>query len=213
MNPRTLRLLTFAIALAALGAGIGAWTARYYQPRTASIEGLMWPNPKQVRTFEAVDHEGRAFGLEQLRGKWSFLFFGYTHCPDVCPVTLAILARVQRELDAAGAAVPMQAVFVSVDPERDTPAQLAQYVRHFHERFIGVGGTLAQVQGLTAQLGIAFYHDAPAADGNYLVDHSASVFLLDPEARLVSIFAAPQDAGRILARFREIRDFIQREPA
>jgi protein SCO1/2 len=213
MNPRTPRILFFSVALVALGAGVGVWSARWYQPQPGSIEGLMWPNPKQVQTFQAIDHAGREFGVEQLRGKWSFVFFGYTHCPDICPITLAVLARVQQELDAAGGGAPIQTVFVSVDPERDTPEQLTQYVRHFHERMIGVGGTLAQVQGLTAQLGIAFYHDAPAAGGDYLVDHSASVFLLDPEARLVSILPAPQDADRILAKFRQIRSFIEQAAA
>jgi protein SCO1/2 len=212
MNARTPRILFFSVALAALGAGIGVWSARWYQPQAASIEGLMWPNPKQVQAFQAIDHTGKEFGVERLRGKWSFLFFGYTHCPDICPITLAVLARVQQQLDAAGGA-PMQTVFVSVDPERDTPDQIAQYVRHFDERFIGLGGTLAQVQGLTAQLGIAFYHDQPTTDGDYLVDHSASVFLLDPEARLVSILPAPHDADRIIAKFRQIRSFIEKAAA
>jgi len=169
----------------------------------------MWPNPRQVGTFQVIDHEGREFGVEQLRGKWSFLFFGYTHCPDICPITLAVLSRVQQALEADAAGAPVQMVFVSVDPERDTPEQLAQYVRHFDDRMIGLGGTTAQVQGLTAQLGIAFYHTEPAADGNYLVDHSASVFLLDPEARLVSIFSAPHEADRLVAKLREIRKFIE----
>lgn len=213
MNPRTLRILFLSVALAALGAGIGAWSARWYRPQPDAIEGLMWPNPKQVQTFQAIDQTGKEFGVEQLRGKWSFLFFGYTHCPDICPITLAVLARVQRELDAVGGGAPIQTVFVSVDPERDTPDLIAQYVRHFHERFVGLGGTLAQVQGLTAQLGIAFYHDAPTPEGDYLVDHSASVFLLDPEGRLLSIFPAPQDADRILAKFRAIRSFIEQAAA
>jgi protein SCO1/2 len=214
MNPRTLRLLGFVVALAALGAGIGAYTARWYRPAPTAIEGLMWPDPKQVGTFQVVDHRGAPFGLEQLRGKWSFLFFGYTHCPDICPITLAVLGRVQSELEAENLrGAPVQTVFVSVDPERDGSEQLAQYVRHFHERLIGLGGSLEQVQGLTAQLGIAFYHDQPAPDGSYLVDHNASVFLLDPQARLVAIFPAPQDAGRILVKFRQIRGFIEQPAA
>jgi protein SCO1/2 len=214
MNPRTLHPFVLAVALAALGAGIGAYTARYYAPPPAPIEGLMWPNPKQLGAFQVVDHEGREFGVDRLRGSWSFLFFGYTHCPDICPITLAVLGRVQSALEAEGVSgAPVQTVFVSVDPERDTPEQIAPYVRHFHERLIGLGGTLAQVQGLTAQLGIAFYHDAPAADGSYLVDHSASVFLIDPQARLVSIFPAPQEVEGLLAKFRQIRRFIEQSAA
>ena len=214
MSPRPLRLFGFIVALVALGAGIGVYSARYYQSAPAAIEGLMWPNPKQVRTFAAIDHEGREFGVAELEGKWSFLFFGYTHCPDICPITLAVLGRVQNELESGGIdGAPVQTVFVSVDPERDTPEKLAQYVRYFHERLIGVGGTAAQVQGLTAQLGIAFYHGQPGPDGDYLVDHSASVFLLDPQARLVAILPAPHEAERILARFREIRDFIEQAAA
>lgn len=214
MRPPGPHILLVVVALVALGAGIGVYSARYYQSAPAAIEGLMWPNPKQVGTFAAVDHEGREFGVGQLEGKWSFLFFGYTHCPDICPITLAVLGRVQDALETGGIdGVPVQTVFVSVDPERDTPEKLTQYVRHFHERLIGLGGTPAQVQGLTAQLGIAFYHGQPGPDGDYLVDHSASVFLLDPQARLVAILSAPHEADRILARFREIRAFIEQSAA
>jgi protein SCO1/2 len=207
-HSRTGTLLA-VVALAALGAGVGAFTARYYHspPAPPEIPGLLWPNPKQVGAFEAVDEEGRPFGLERLKGRWSFLFFGYTNCPDVCPITLAVLDRVQRQAEAGN----VQTVFVSVDPERDTLERIKQYVEYFNPEFSGVGGSLAQVRSLTDQLGIPFVHEPPGETGNYFVDHSAAVFLVDPEARLVSVFSPPHDAGEILGRFREIRAFIEDE--
>jgi protein SCO1/2 len=203
-HPRTGTLLA-VVALAALGAGVGAFTARYYAPAPPEIPGLLWPNPKQVGAFEALDEEGRPFDLERLRGRWSFLFFGYTNCPDICPVTLSVLDRVQREIGAGN----VQTVFVSVDPERDSLPKIKQYVEYFNPGFSGVGGSLAQVRTLTDQLGIPFAHEPAGESGHYLVDHSASVFLIDPSARLVSVFSPPHDAGEILGRFREIRAFIE----
>jgi protein SCO1/2 len=199
------------VALAALGAGIGAWSARWYggteQPQ---IEGFLWPEPKHIGTFRTFDQDDREFGIEQLRGHWSFLFFGYTNCPDICPITMSVLNRVQQQLRAEDGQ-PVQVIFVSVDPERDTAAQLKQYVRHFGADVIGLGGSRQDVQTLTAQVGVAWHHDRPDGDGWYLVDHSAAVFLTDPQGRLVSIFSAPHLADGIIERFRTIRDFLGRQ--
>lgn len=213
-SPQSLRTTALIVGLIAFGAGIGAFTARYYPPApTARIEGLMWPNPKQLGPFAAVDQDGRPFTLDRLLGKWSFLFFGYTHCPDVCPVTLSVLSQFERRLAEDKVDAPAQMVFVSVDPQRDTTVRVRDYVRYFSPGMIGVSGTEAEIQSLTSQIGIAILHYDPDPQGNYLVDHSASVFLIDTKGRLLLVFPAPQNAEAMLGRFRQALDFMKRADA
>lgn len=208
---RTFTLAVSALGLMAFGAGVGIYSANQYRPASQpAIEGLLWPNPKQIHAFAAIDQDGTPFDLERLKGKWSFVFFGYTHCPDICPITLSVLGLVQGALAADGLdGTQVQTLFVTVDPERDSPQRLGEYVRYFDKNFIGLGGTSEQVASLASQLGVAYFR-APAGDGNYLVDHSAAVFLIDPVGRLVGILSAPHQAETILGRFRQIREFVHK---
>jgi protein SCO1/2 len=196
--------------LAAISAGLGLYVARHGgDAAPPHIEGLLWPNPKVLHEFVTIDQDGKPFGLDELRGKWSFLFFGYTHCPDVCPMTMAVLGQVQDELHKDPDGDLPRAVLVTIDPERDTPQQLAAYVKHFGADVIGLGGSIENVQTLAAQIGVAFYKTDAAADGGYLMDHSAGVFLIDPQGRMVGVFQAPHTAPQIVERFRAIRAFIE----
>lgn len=207
---KTLTTITIIIALIAFGSGIGIFSAR--QQRTQlppPVQGMMWPNPKSLQAFSTVDQNSRVFGLENLRGKWSFLFFGYTHCPDICPITLTILDRVYDQLKSRQQQSEVQIIFVSVDPQRDSSEKLKSYVAYFNEEFLGLGGNLEQIQGLTGQMGVAFFHDQPTAAGEYMVDHSASIFLIDPQGRLIAVMSAPHQAEDILSRFLAIRYFIE----
>ena len=208
---RAWKALVIALALVALGAGVGVYSARYYRPiDAAAVEGLLWPNPKPIQPFQVVDQSGGDFGLERLQGKWSFLFFGYTHCPDICPLTLSVMSEVRNRLDAEGSAgMPVQMLFVTVDPERDSPERLAEYVHYFNDRLTGLGGTPQQVRSLTSQFGVAFFYGAPAENGSYLVDHSAAVFLTDPLGRLVGVLSAPHEAEAMFTRFAQIREFLR----
>ena len=165
--------------LVVLGTVLGIFTARYQQQTAETgIEGLLWPKPKLLAPFMAVDNLNNPFTLADLHGKWSFLFFGYTHCPDICPITLAIMDKVHRQLDQTATKPDVQTVFISVDPKRDTPARLDQYVTSFNREFIGVGGSVEQVASITGQVGVGYYLNKTAHSENYLVDHGASVFLI-----------------------------------
>lgn len=209
---KTLSTITIIIALIAFGAGIGIFSAGQQRPQLpVQIQGLMWPKPKSLQTFSTIDQDGKEFGLQNLQGKWSFLFFGYTHCPDICPITLTVMAKVYKQLQSMQQQSELQMIFVSVDPERDTSEQLHSYVSYFNEGFVGLGGSLEQIQGLTGQMGIAFFHDQPTAAGDYMVDHSASIFLIDPQGQLLAILSAPHQAEDILSRFLEIRSFIENQ--
>lgn len=156
--------------------------------------------PQALAPFALIDHERRAFDLARLRGRWSFLFFGFTHCPDVCPTTLATLAHLRRELGD----VEAQVVFVSVDPARDDAARLKRYTSAFDAGFIGVTGPAAELHALARQLDVAYRADAAAGE-DYPVVHSAAVFLVDPQARYHARFTPPFDARAIGARFRALR--------
>ena len=170
-----------------------------------SIDGLFWPNPKLIGDFETINHQGVLFTKEQLIGKWSFIFFGYTHCPDICPITMSVMADTYDKLEDKN---NVQIIFVSVDPIRDTTDKLAQYVAYFNEDFVGLGGTMEQISSLTKQIGVAYYLNIEDDAENYLVDHSASIFLTDPMARMVGKLSPPHQSEQIQQQFKEIKDFI-----
>jgi protein SCO1/2 len=146
------------------------------------------------------DHNGRAVTLDTFRGKLVVLFFGYTHCPDVCPTTLSDLAEAFK-LMPKGLPDKVQVLFVSVDPERDTPEVLKTYVPYFHPSFLGLHGTPEQVAQAAREFRIVYRkHVEPGAEG-YLVDHSAGSYVLDSRGRLrlyLPYGHAPQDIANDL---------------
>jgi protein SCO1 len=197
--------LVTALAFAA-GIGLSAWhNGGKDDPH---IDGLMWPDPPTVPALNLVRDDGKAFHLSDLRGKWSLLFFGFTHCPDVCPTTLTTLAQVHTALQNSPTYGRRgQVIFVSVDPQRDTPSQLAAYVHYFHKDFIGVTAEEAALKPLTRALGVLFMKVAQGGE-DYSVDHSAGVFFIDPGGRLVSVMTPPHSADALIARFTAVSQFI-----
>ena len=130
-----------------------------------------------------TDHNGRAVTLDTFRGKVVVLFFGYTHCPDVCPTTLSDIAEAFKQMPA-GASDKVQVLFVTVDPERDTPEVLKAYAPYFHPSFLGLYGSPTQVAQAAKDFRIVYRrHVEPGASG-YLVDHSAGSYVLDSHGRL-----------------------------
>lgn len=156
--------------------------------------------PKPLEDFSLVDHNGNPVDLENLKGQWSLLFFGFTHCPDVCPTTLSVLNRAVRELEN-----PPQVVMVSVDPERDTPEKLAQYVPGFNAAFTGYTGEFEQIVGLTTQVNIAFGKVPGDEPGSYLVEHSAALVIVDPAGNYVGFIKPPHQATDITAIVEALR--------
>jgi protein SCO1/2 len=224
-------LVASLAALVTLGFLIG----RSLQRPAPELTGMtVFDPPTPLPAFRLHDQHGRVFDPESLRGRWSFVFFGYTHCPDICPTTLVVLREVQRL--AGGADQGIQYVLVSVDPGRDTAAVLRQYVAYFHPEFIGATGPDTELQRLTRALG-AYYSREPAQGGgpapapgvalpppsvessatapgvalpppsleSYEVAHSAAIFLIDPQVRLRALFAGPHDAARVADGFKRLR--------
>ena len=167
-------------------------------PATAA---LLLHTPRPLPGFALVGGDGKPFTNASLAGRWSFLYFGYTHCPDACPTTLAALAEAMHEL---GAGTHPQVVFVSVDPKRDDANLLKGYAAYFDPGFLGATGSLDQLQALTAALGVAYSYGPADKSGNYSVDHSVAVFLVDPEGREVAVFSPPLEPKRTAADYRAI---------
>ena len=134
------------------------------------------------RSLELTDHTGKARRLEDFRGKAVVVFFGFTHCPDVCPTTLADAAQAMRQLGPDADRV--QVLFVSVDPERDTQEALAMYVPAFDARFLGLRGDLEATRRATKEFKVYFEKRPGKTPDDYSVDHSAQSYVVDPQGRL-----------------------------
>jgi protein SCO1 len=159
---------------------------------------------RALADFSLIDTQGRSFGPANLRGHWSLMFFGYTSCPDFCPATLTTLAAVEKRLRAAKAVAPPQVIFVSVDAKRDTPAQLAKYVPNFDPDFIGLtAADQPAIEALAKKWGVAVTIE-PAADGDYTVDHSGAMFVINPAGNLVAILTGPFTVDALQSDFKRI---------
>lgn len=214
MKNRMLLTALFVIVCVALGAGVGIYTSRDYTASNAvkpAVEGFLWPNPRIIQPFSVVDQHGNPFGLENLTGQWSFMFFGFTYCPDICPITLSLLSQVQKKLAEQHTADKVQIIFVSVDPKRDTPEQVADYVSYFSKNLIGLTGTEEQIAGLARQIGVVYIENDETAPGDYSVDHSASVFLISPAGQWLGLFSAPHEVDDIINRFVAITEYIKKQ--
>lgn len=200
------RTVLFTI-VAVFAAALGALAARWSDSAAGPEKALLLEQPRILPAIRLVDHHGRPFDNERLAGAWSLIFFGFTHCPDVCPSALFTLDQALDRLEAETKQAAPRVVMISVDPARDTPEQLAAYVPYFDPEFLGVTGDMPEIKRLTDAIGVAFaYTPTPGSGDGYTVDHTASIFLVDPEARLAAIFSTPHDAGTIASDFRRISE-------
>lgn len=202
---KTLALVGVGILAVGIGVAAGMWSS-FNTEDVPEIAGFVYPQPRVMSPVTLTRQDGTAFTLDSLRGKWTFVYFGYSYCPDVCPTTLAELARAQKLLAAAGQDSDNQYVFVSVDPKRDTPAHLARYVSYFNKKFIGVTGARAALNTFTREVGVAYDFPDGTKGNNYTVSHTSLVALFDPQARLHAIFTPPHKAEAIVEGYRKIRD-------
>ena len=200
--------LVVLIALA-----IGVYTQQAMQAPTGSgnqatlpalQKAIILPKSKAISGIDFTDHLGKVFSRKQLLGKWSILFFGFTNCPDICPTTLHTLAQVKQKLTASNNWGNYQVVMVSVDPARDTPQQLSNYVPFFDPDFIGISGDLDTTTEFARQLGILFVAHQPdsvepATKARYDVDHSTAIVLLNPKAEMAGIISSPHKVDQIAA--------------
>ena len=180
-----------AVALALMGGLLFYFTRQTEQQMQATRLG---------GPFELVDHFGRKFTQEDLKGKYTLLYFGYTHCPDVCPMGLTVMAEALAQL--GDKRKDFRVVMVTVDPERDTPRVLKEYMENFGPGFIGLTGTPEQIRAMASNWR-AFYRKAPDKEGDYELDHSAIIFLLDKNGRYLKHFPYNTTPEKMLKGIRE----------
>ncbi|HYB51666.1 MAG TPA: SCO family protein [Burkholderiaceae bacterium] len=195
------RLVFAGVLLVAIGA-LAVWR---FWPSTSAGPTLPAGQSLDVAQLEALaplppfalERAGTVLTPAELRGRWAFFFFGYTNCPDACPATLGVLSHVQEALRAQGIEAP-RIVFVSLDPQRDTPELLARYTEAFGADTIGATGSDAALQPLVSFFGIAFERKDQVDKVNYTVDHTTNFFLVTPDGRWLATFAPADDAEAVL---------------
>jgi protein SCO1/2 len=180
--------------LAAVAVGVGVALNERASAPPALRSGTALPEPRALADFSLSDQDGQPFSRENLRGHWTLLFTGFTNCPDVCPLTIASMADLRRRL----ARDDIQFLFVSVDPERDTPEVIRRYLAHFDRGLVGATGPRADIETFTTGLGLAQVVN-PGVGDEYTVDHSTALVLIDPEARLAGYFSAPHQPDALAA--------------
>lgn len=226
------RAIAAAVVAAALAAGFLAgrwWPAAPAEPPALRSATALFGEERPLPEFTLTDHFGEAYTRRDLTGSWTLLFFGYTHCPDVCPITLATVAAGVNAavgagfgsgagsgsgaraaiLDGSDGLPPLRVAFVSVDPERDTPEHLRGYVSVFRDDFLGVTGPHDELQKLTRALGVVYARSPGREAGpDYLIDHSAALLLVNPAGELQAVFTPPHDPDAIVGDLAAIRAYL-----
>jgi len=187
--------------------GLGVWIgsqSSWFIDRAAPIaNGLVFENPRPISTFRLIDFDQGTFSVDQLKDRWSFIYFGYSACGQVCTETLTELKRLILALSSLDNALPIQVVFVTVDPGRDSASRLKTYLREFDSTFIGITGDINTLAFFAAELAAPFTL-GPDAGESYALDHSNSIMLINPSAALQAVLAPPHDAQRLQADFGAI---------
>ena len=200
-------LLGVAVVAAVAAAATMVWLP---QAGTNTHQALVATHLPQARDLPAVrlqQHTGQTWQAAHPQGRWQLVFFGFTYCPDVCPTTLADLAGMLERFESQPTTAP-EVVFISVDPGRDSLQRLDDYVGHFHDDIVGVTGARDQIDTLTQALGIAYTLHEPGADGQYAVDHSSAILLLDPQGQLQALWQPPHGRSVLAEEFKIIRQRV-----
>ncbi|HEY0768368.1 MAG TPA: SCO family protein [Steroidobacteraceae bacterium] len=194
-------LLAAAAVCAALG---GYWMAQQLDRAGPQLASGTWlPRPKPVGEFQLTDTTGRAFTRRDLGGGPTLVFFGFTRCPDLCPTTLMKLAQARKRAGLTG----LRVLFISIDPQRDTAAVLGTYVHAFDPTFLGLTGDAQSIVRIAANFAVAV-NRVELPGGDYTMDHSAVVFLLDAGARIAAIFTPPFDVQAFAADLRRAAPYL-----
>lgn len=205
------RILVALIVLTAFVGGIALWQlifARGPVTPPPGLEAVILPEPKTIAPFNLTDQHGNPYGEEQLKGHWSFVFFGYTHCPDICPTTLVTLGNVSKGLEQEPiSGEDTRFILVSVDPKRDRPDHLRGYLEYFDPKFVGITGKKEQIDNLVRQVGAVYMFEGDTSGDEYIVNHSATIYLIDPEGRFYARISPPHSPERIIESYRRIRGF------
>ncbi|HET8819127.1 MAG TPA: SCO family protein [Xanthomonadaceae bacterium] len=198
------------VLVVALAAALGLLAGRtlFSGPGAAAADAppmaavRLLPEPRAIPGFQLAQADGTPLERADLLGHWTVVFLGFTHCPDVCPTTLAELAIAQARWESLPASSRPQVLFVSVDPGRDTPEATGRYAHHFHPDTLAATGEIPALEAFATSLGMVFMK-APAPEGapadQYSVDHSSTLVILDPQGRMAGLLRPPLQPDAIAA--------------
>lgn len=190
------KFVIFGLVLALAGgllAAIYVAPPQVQQPQFASF----YPQPRVLKDFNLKNQRGELIGLEELQNKWTLAFVGYTFCPDICPTTLAELKRIYPELQTIEADNPIQVLFISVDPKRDSVARLNEYIQFFNPEFIAASAKHKVLFPLVRSMGMMYAIEDSTDDDNYLVGHSGAVVIINPQGQVIGRFKPELEPGKI----------------
>ncbi len=207
-------LLYWVLGIVAIVAGLALSIGQQDNATPPSLESatLLLP-PRETAAITLTDQNGKAFGPEQLQGTYNFMFFGYTHCPDICPATLFQFKTMAKLLTAyPKLKAKTRFILVSIDPHRDTPEHLKEYVEYYHPDFIGLTGSAEDIKTYSRQMGVIYERRDSEDDENkdqYLVDHSSAILLTNPAGQLQAVFSAPHNADRLIKDYQAIFNYLE----
>lgn len=200
----------WALAFVLLTAMSGYLGYQYLTSQEELSTALVYPAPRNLTEFSLTDHRGNPLGREQLLGKWTLAFVGYTYCPDICPMTMATLSGAVNQLQQSLPKSQQLAIwFISVDPKRDTQKQMQTYVGYFEQKALtGVTASHEQLFPFVRELGLS-YAISSSTEPEYRVDHSASIVLINPTGQLVAVFKPEinAEAVPVVSKAQLLRDF------
>lgn len=210
--------IVLIIQILLLIANINTALASEQEELRSALKYALVPQSKTLQAFQLVDEVNKPFGVDQLRGKWTFMYFGYMSCPDVCPMTAEELNLVYNKLQSKPAYKQnTQFVFVSVDPYRDTPDGLLEYTQYFSNKLVGLVAPVEKTNVLTEQLGVfhrrLIVEDKKTKDQEYVVEHDADIYLIGPDVKVIAKFTPPHYGKEINQLYILIRDkYAQNKP-
>lgn len=209
--PLSPKIFTTAIIVIALliGVWLGWQPAKPPLPEQPFTGITIHAKPLPIPPFSFVDHTSKPFDNSRFKDKWSLLFFGYTHCPDICQTTLTLLNRVYKQLAEQQPGLPVEVVFMTVDPHRDTPKIMADYTTFYNPKFIGVvPASIGAMKAFGEEVGIIFDYENPQThdlvdvttlpvDSKYLVTHNSTLFIVNPEGKIAADIFPPHNGDNI----------------
>ena len=205
MNSILLKTLTIILGLIALG--FGFWLAINQQrnngPLISEEVGIVYPQAREIGDFQLVDFDGQPIDQQRFKDKWWLVYFGFTFCPDACPMALNDMKKIKALFDEK-IAQQVDFAFISVDPARDTPDRLKQYVQYFDPDFLAATGKMSDLQELATRVGVVFVVPENPEDQNYVVDHSTFMLLWNPQVNLQAIFKAPHKPEDVVKGVKKI---------
>ena len=208
------------IAFAVLNVLLVVIFVSFYIPRAGPEQAsairelgvIIYPEPKPIEHFRLLDQRGEPFTPTRLMGQWSLVFFGFTACPDICPLTMGELKQFYEKLEGTNSPHLPQVVLVTTDPDRDDPESMSNYVGNFHEDFLGLSGDATMLSALAAQLYVAYKRtEAPGQDNHpagemaandYLIEHSWHISIINPRAELYAVIQPPHRDGDLVSAFQ-----------